>query len=137
MSVPVDPDRLAWVVLDAIALGDAAAARKWNVSRRTVERYRERSRNDKDLAAAVAEKKRHEESDLANLRVRFLRRALGVLEAKIQSEGATVYEIAGAVKIVGELHQVAMAVDDERPDSTDPEAAEAEGGSDSAPYAAH
>ncbi len=123
----MEDERVAWVLLDALVLGDGTAARKWNCSRRTVERYRARMRVDSALAALVEEKKSGMEVELGALRVRFLRKALEKLEARIQEDGedrASVFEIAGAVKIVGELHQVATAVDDERLDSPDPSAAE-------------
>lgn len=133
-----DPDRASWILLDAIALGDTAAAKKWGCHRRTIEGYRARVKTDEQLAGLLAEKRREAETDLANLRVRFLRRALKVLEVKIQAEGATVYEIAGAVKIVGDLHQVALTLgEDERPDCPDPEAAEAESGSSESTVSTH
>lgn len=123
-------ERIAWILLDALVLGDGPAARKWKCSRRSVERYRARMRIDCELAALVEEKKAGMEVELSAMRVRFLRRALTVLEAKIQKDDATVYEIAGAVKIVGELHQVGLAVDDERPDGPDPIAPEDASGTD-------
>lgn len=133
----LDPDRIAWVLLDAIALGDGAAARKWNVSRRTVERYRARMREDKELAALVAEKKSDAEVELSAMRVRFMRRAIDAMERKVMAGDATVYEIAGAIKVVGELHLVALSVEDDRSSGPDPEAEEAPRGSQHPPIAAH
>ena len=121
-----DPDRAACVLADAIVLGDRVAARKWQMSTRTVERYRARMSADKELAAAVREKNASIEQDLSVMRIAFLRKALAEMEAKLPD--ATLFEVAGAVKIVGELHQVAMAVDDDRPDSPDTDAAEAQSG---------
>src|SRR4051812_43064420 len=105
------------------------------MSTRTVERYRARMAGDKELAAAVREKNASIQHDLAVMRISFLRKALAEMETKLPK--ASLYEVAGAVKIVGELHQVAMAVDDERPDSPDPEAAEAAGRGDSSAHVEH
>lgn len=135
MSGGYDPHRAALVLADAMALGDKPTARKWAISTRTVERYRERAKSDKGLAELVAEKRRAVERDLAELRVIFMREAIDQLRAKMPK--ANVRAIAGALKIVGELHQVAMAVDDERPDSPDPEAAPDEGASDGTPLGTH
>lgn len=123
----IDNDRIAWVLLDAIALGDGPAARKWGITRRTVERYRALAKTDHELSDLVAEKRLVAEAELSTLRVRFLRRALCRLEKKIMRRATTVLEIAAAVKIVGELHQVSEALTDERPDGPDPDAAEAPG----------
>ncbi len=129
----VDPERVASVLADAMVLGDSSAARKWRISKRTVQRYRSVASKEPRLVAAVAAKNAEVQHDLATLRVAFLREALQTMREKMKD--ATLYEVAGALKVVGELHQVAMAVDDERPDAPDPEAAEAEGGSPGA--AAH
>jgi hypothetical protein len=138
VSAGLDPERVAEILVDAYALGDAPAARKWSCSRRTVERYRARLKTDKVLAAIVQEKRELAEEELATLRVRFLRKALVVLEKKITKAKATVFEVAGAVKIVGELHQLALEVeDDERPSGQDPEDSSVEGGEASAPFGAH
>lgn len=121
----LDPERVACVLADALVLGDASAARKWCISKGTVQRYRRVASKQPALIAAVAAKNVEVQHELATLRVAFLREALNEMRTKMKD--ATLYEVAGAVKIVGELHQVAMAVDDERPDSPDPEAAQAEG----------
>jgi len=127
VSAVGDIDRMALVLADAFVLGDRPAARKWNVSTRTVERYRARMKTDKALSDLVAEKNAAIQHDLATLRVSFLREALVEMRAKLK-EGS-LYEVAGAVKIVGELHQTATVVDDERPDDPQPSSAEDEGGS--------
>lgn len=120
----VDIERVAEILVDAFTLGDGSAARKWRTSTRTIRRYRARLRTEPELAAIVREKREDAEEELSALRVRFLRKALGVLEKKIEAENATVYEIAGAVKIVGELHQVAEAIGDDGSDVEDPGAAQ-------------
>lgn len=121
-----DPERVACVLADAFVLGDQAAARKWSMSTRTVERYRVLAKTDPKLSAAVAERNATVQHDLSVLRVAFLRDALQALRDKLPD--GTLYEVAGAIKIVGELHQTALMVSDERPDEPDASAAEDEGG---------
>lgn len=128
----LDPEHVACVLADAFVLGDASAARKWRISKRTVQRYRSVASKDPKLTAAVAAKNVEVQHELSTLRVAFLREALQVMREKMKD--ATLYEVAGAVKVVGELHQVASVVEDERPDSPDPEAAQAEGSSTSATH---
>lgn len=121
-----DPERAALILSDAMVLGDKPAARKWTISERSIQRYRARMRTDAALSARVAENNAGIQRDLATLRVAFLRDALSEMRAKLKD--ASLYEVSGAVKIVGELHQVAGVLDDERPDSPDPEASQNEGG---------
>ncbi len=136
MSGGYDQDRAALILADAMALGDKSAARKWEISERTLRRYRARVADEPALASLVRLRKADVEQDLATMRVSFLRDALTEMKSKLKD--ATLYEVSGAVKIVGELHQVAMAVDDnERPDSPDPQASEDEGGSAGAASTAH
>lgn len=125
----VDPDRVSNILVDAFALGDSATARKWRISTRTVKRYRARMKEDPALRAIVVEKNKEVSHDLATLRVAFLRDGLQALRDKLPT--GSLYEIAGAVKIVGELHQTALMVNDDefRPDGESEMAPEAEGGS--------
>ncbi len=135
MNVAVDPDRIALVLADALVLGDKAAAKKWCISKRTVQRYRAVAAKDPKVAAIVAAMRQDVQHDLATLRIAFMRDALVVMREKF--EDASLDEMASAFKVVGELHQVATAVEDDRPDSPDPEASEAEGGRGSASMSAH
>lgn len=121
-----DAERIAEILVDAYVLGDGSAARKWRVSTRTIRRYRAAAKTDEALSALVQEKRDGATEELAALRVVFLREAINVLRTKIKKRSATVHEVAGAVKIVGELHQVAEVLD-ERDDEPDPGADEAPG----------
>jgi hypothetical protein len=124
-----DPDRAALVLVDATEMGDKLAARKWGISLVTVWRYRNRLKTDAQLKELVREKRAESEHDLATLRVAFLRDVIAKMREVIASASVeNLHDLAGAAKVVGELHQVAMAVDDaERPDSPDPDAAPDEG----------
>lgn len=139
MTIPyasTDPEYVSNVLVDALALGDVAAAKRWKIDPRTVRRYRVRQRTDTVLAALVKEKSAEVSHDLAVLRVAFLREALAAARDKLPT--ATLYETAGAIKIVGELHQTAMMVGDDelQPDTESEVAVEAEGGSGSVPSGA-
>ena len=126
MSARVDLEYASNVLVDAIALGDTSAAKKWGLNRRTIQRYRVHSREWPELAEMVRQKNAEVTHDLATLRVQFLRDALQELRKKLP-EGS-IYEVTGAIKIVGELHQTAMMVDDERFDAPSQEATETAGG---------
>jgi hypothetical protein len=125
-----DPEWLTNLVVDAYAIGELAAAKRNGVSRSTVCRAKTKVKDDPALAAMVKEKLAESSHDLGILRVQFLREALAAATLKLPS--ATLYETAGAIKIVGELHQTAMMVGDDdelQPDTESEVSAEAEGGS--------
>ncbi len=105
-----EPEYVANVLVDAVALGDNGAARKWGIHIRTVGRYRARMKKEPELAALVAEKNAEVSHDLAVLRVQFLREALA--EATKKLPAASLYEVSGAIKIVGELHQASEMIGD-------------------------
>lgn len=122
----IDREHVASVIIDAASFGDREAARRWSVSTRTVRRYRVTLRTDKELAAFVREQLDAQEAELGALRVRFLRKALMEMERRLDHADTTLPEIAEAVKVVGELHQVAEAMDGGS-DGDDSEADEAPG----------
>lgn len=111
-----DIERAAIILVDAFALGDATAAAKWKISKRTVERYRARMATDTQLSALVAEKKKAAEADWSASRVRFLRKAIAKLETLVDmATPEQIREVAGAIKIVGELEVVSSTLDGEQP----------------------
>jgi hypothetical protein len=121
-----ESEQIAAVLLHAAAFGDAEAARKFRVSTRTIRRYRVRLGTDKELAAHVREQVDAHEAELGALRVRFLRKALAERERRLGHVDTTLPDIAEAVRVVGELHQVAEVMDGGS-DGCDPEADEAPG----------
>jgi hypothetical protein len=133
----LDREHIASVLTDAAAYGDREAARKWRVSVRSVQRYRAQLSTDAELAGFVADRLKTFEAELGALRVRFLRKALAEMERRIAKDDTKLEEIAEAVRIVGELHQVAEAMGDGGSDGDDPEAREAPGGSVGATATAH
>lgn len=105
-----DPEYVSEVLVDALALGDKSTAAKWGLDRRTIQRYRVMARTDPKLQALIEEKNAATAHDLATLRISFLRDALDAARGKLAT--ATLYEVAGAIKIVGELHATAMMIED-------------------------
>lgn len=122
----LDYDRIAAILFDAALYGDSVAARRWNVSARSVCRYRERMRNEPELADFVLRRTRDAEASIGALRVRFLRKALIEMEKRLGQPDTTLEGIAECVRAVGEQHQVAEVMRDEG-DGGDPEAEQAEG----------
>lgn len=117
MAAPnLNLERVAVIIVDAFALGDATAAAKWKISKRTVERYRARMTTDRELSRLVTEKKKAVEADWSAARVRFLRKTISKLEALVDQAGPEqIREVAGAIKIVGELEVVSSTLDGEQP----------------------
>lgn len=110
---------MARIIVDAVEMGEKYAAEYWGVCDRTVRRYRQIVPTDPELAALVDEKRRthsqEAEAEWRKTRVRFLCRAVGTLERLLENADAKqIRTIAGAIKIVGELHttQQALAEDD-------------------------
>lgn len=113
-----DPHRAAAILVDAIALGDQTTADKWQVSVKTIFRYRERMATDPVLSDTVREKVRAQSADWADVRLQFLRSTIAKLQALVAL--ATVehlHQVAGALKIVGDLHVVvnALGADEQQP----------------------
>jgi hypothetical protein len=127
--VSLDREHVATIIVDAAAYGDREAARRHSVSVRTVYRYRAAMLTDRDLAGFVSARLAEQEAALSALRVRFLRKALVEMERRIGLDATKLPEIAEAVRVVGELHQVAEAMGDGGSDGDDSEATEAPGGS--------
>lgn len=113
----LDDEHMSDVLADAVDLGDIMAAKRWGICTRTVRRYRVAMNASPELSAKVVEKRKSAQRELSDMRVAFLREALSILRDKLPK--ANVYSVAGAIKIVGDLHLAATAfegVSDERPD---------------------
>ena len=108
----LDRDRIASILLDAASFGDREAARRWSVSARTIRSYRVRLRTDEQLAGICREAIDTQEAELGAHRVRFLRKAIAELERRLTQSDTTMADIAEAVRVVGEMHQVAEAMGD-------------------------
>ena len=103
-----DPHRVALILADASVLGDEMTAKKWGVSRRTVKRYRALAKRDSAIGQLTRERQTEDIVSLSIMRVEYMRAALEAMRSKL--DAATLYEVAGSMKIVGELHTVAEAM---------------------------
>jgi len=105
------PEFRAQVVAEAKASTIDDAARRHNVSRRSVQRWMKDARDDAEMAHVVARKTELIEQDWADTAKAAMRDLLGSLVEtvkKAQAEDGPVppgriHEMAGAVKVVGEL----------------------------------
>lgn len=127
-----DIDRVAQILVDAYLIGDPRAAKHWGITDRTIRNYRARMETDEALSSRFLQKKREVEADWVDTSKRFLARSIAKLEDLVQSAGPDqIREVAGAIKIVGELDVVRSALKDgQQPERADqgPTASTAEGG---------
>lgn len=108
-STRLNPERIAAVLFTAELVGDLAAAKKWGVSRSTVENYRRYRVQRPDVAAAWEEKKQQLTDRLGVAFVGCMVAGLEKMQALIAGakiEPGALREVAGAVKVLGELHTV-------------------------------
>ena len=103
----LDHDRVATILIEAAYQGDKDTAERWDISVRTIQRYRNRLDEDDELSRIVAVKKRQYETEWANelpaaIReaTRFLQRAARESDPK---DPAAVHAVAGALKILAEV----------------------------------
>jgi hypothetical protein len=108
MATPrLDRDRAAKILLDALSMGDDAAAKKWGIAPRTIGRYRSMIDNDRELAEAIADKKSQQNQEWASeipsmlqAGMEFLKRAATEADCR---DPQVIYAIAGAVKLCAEI----------------------------------
>jgi hypothetical protein len=123
MAAPTfDRDRALRVLVDAFDLGDAQACARHKIALRTLQSYRKRLAHDPELAEACAQKRAELEKGWREVRLRALRSGITKLEQLIQeAEVKQLRDVAGAVKILGDLEVVAGVLDDEQQSGANPE----------------
>lgn len=118
----IDPAELAVILAYGDRHGDKAAAEKFKVSHRTLQRYRAAVREGKapELAKLVTDQKAVALERCQDLLTETYEAALRRLQAVLPN--ASPREVIGAVKIVGELHMTRNALegDDEQPGTDRP-----------------
>lgn len=125
------PEQKAKIVADAMEMSNKRAAEFWKISVRTVERYVAESNKSPELTDMVAKKlivsaATSDERWKAE-RVEFLRFMVRKMtDVFTKCDESNLREMIGAVKIVGELHSFAGALE---PRSIDERTADAEPGS--------
>lgn len=115
-SPKFDRERALRVLVDAAQMGDRQAAERWKVSEKTVRNYRQRLSGDPSLAEAFRVKNAEVSEDWRRERLDFLRFGIGKLKQLVeQATPAQIRDVAGAVKIVGDLEVVAGALSVDQP----------------------
>ena len=130
MARPIfDREKAAKILALADQVGDIEAAKHFGVSTKTICRHRSRVLSDPELSRLVAERKRELEAasvGWAEDGARFMSAAIRRLVELLPLSGMR--EVAGAIKIVGELDITRKVLNgDEQPgsDSEGPETEEA------------
>lgn len=102
-----DPERVTDIVVYAEAFGPERTAKQFGVSQRTVFNYRGLVKASPVLAAACTEKRKHAKERMGEEFIAFLRRGVKKLDELCAEAGPErIRDVAGAVKIVGDLFTV-------------------------------
>lgn len=122
---PFDRDRAVKILVDALAVGDEQAAARWGVCTKTLQRYRARLANDPELARAVKATSQKLDAEWRTARRTFLRAGIRKLQELVDLAGVDkIREVAGAIKIVGDLEITSGVLDE--PEHNDDERRDAE-----------
>lgn len=115
-SAKFTPERASEILAEAAVVGDAATAKRWGISKRTLWRYRARAKADSALTAQVNEKKGllAKTGWAANLGD-TLRTVIDSIKARTEKGEPNYRELVGAAKVLGELETVRKALDGEQP----------------------
>jgi primosomal protein N' len=113
-SAKDDPERIARMLIDAQHLGDRAAAKKHNVSTKTIQRYRKLAAVDSEMSTAVstvvaAEKKANAETWRADLQA--ARKTLLDRVVHLASQSDNLYHVTGALKIATDAENAERVFD--------------------------
>lgn len=114
-------DRIAEMLTDLAmrAPGETQGdiAKRYGISERTLQRLKGDEQTNPALAALVRQKKAEmaqSEQGWRQVRLRFLRKSIEKLGRLVEeATSAQIREVAGAIKIVGELEAVTLALGDE------------------------
>lgn len=115
MSRSFNYERAAGALVDAIFMGDKAAADKWDVSTRSIEEWRSRLKDDNDLLALFKSKKHAREKTWASEIPEVIQNGLKFIsEATRSSDPAdpeAVKVISGALKILMDIDLTKQVLD--------------------------
>ena len=102
-----DYDRAATILIEAAYYGDQKTAARWDISERTIYRYRERLGRDDKLSDFVKRKKAAFERGWADELPSSIRAGIDYLKRAAQSADASnpeaIHAVAGALKIQTEV----------------------------------
>jgi hypothetical protein len=115
-----DAEQAVRVLLLAELSGDAEAAKTAGLTERTIRRWRQKLGSDPRLSQAVREKRDQTNAHLDGVYRDFMRGAVRKLGSLVESADVEkIHQVAGAVKIVGDLMNFRSAVGVERPEEED------------------
>lgn len=119
MASPIfDKDRAARILVDAVMLGEQTACDKWQISRKTLSRYRDRLGDDPELSRVVQQKRRLIDDGWRREANDLLKQTLTKLGTLVKIASVEhMRDVVGVVKIVGDLLITQNAVEpDEEPE---------------------
>lgn len=97
-------ERTAHILADAAVLGDQLTAKRWGITPRTVQNYKRLLGKNEALTDLYRKKLAVYEKQWGDEGLRFLRRAIAKLDELIAQAGVEhIHQVAGAIKIVGDL----------------------------------
>lgn len=98
-------EKASLILAEAELFGDKQVATRWDVSDRTIRRYRVKAATDSQLSSLVQLKKQLLGQNWRDDATKTLKVALNKLNELIEKDGDTnrIFAVSGAIKIVGEL----------------------------------
>lgn len=107
-------EKASIILAEAELFGDKQVAVRWEISDRTIRRYRVKAASDRQLSSLVQLKKQLLGQNWRDDATKTLKIALHKLSKLIEEDGETnrIFAISGAIKIVGELKIASDALSD-------------------------
>lgn len=103
----INVDRATSVLVEAVYFGDKEAARRYDLSIRTIDNYRRRVNTDKDFAQLFKQKKAEFERNWADEIPAAIRAGTRFLLKSFQeadhTDATVIHAVAGAMKILTEI----------------------------------
>ena len=116
-----DREHAVRAIADATVMGDKEACKLHGISTATIYRYREKLRGSPDLIEAEKRKSAQLNREYNMQRAHFLAEGFAKLRSLIhEADGTQIRDVAGALKIAGELHTTAALISDEQQDEQRP-----------------
>lgn len=98
-------ERIAHIVAEYHFLGATATAKRWEISTRTIERYRVIVNKDTKLQQLVTQKKKEMAEKWIDSAGEFLNSAIAKLQELVDMADSTdhIHAVTGSIKVIGEL----------------------------------
>jgi hypothetical protein len=115
LSRPFNYDKASFALVDALFMGDKAAAEKWEVSTRTIEDWRSRLPEDDKLQSEFKKKKRSRENAWATEIPETIKSALQFIKSATNhcdpADPEAVKAISGSLKILLDVDLTKQVLD--------------------------